>query len=628
MLALVLLAAPASSLLADPAPLIVGTVRDQTGAPVAGARVNGIVATDTDGTFALPVSNLAGISSVEIRCRFCRTKTVPVAKDGTVVAIVQRYLALVNTVPNSDDLATLPYAHTESALALTPFTVLENSSAVIPGPSLSDHGVQSSGGLIVAAGVPVYDVAAGISPLYFDPQHYMQSVEAFSQSDAFRYGDLADGVIYLLDPQAENEDASVYGGNESIRFGASSARDAFSVGASGNADEQQRRFDVSANAPLGDTIATISAAGSDALLSPNGYNTLQAGLSSLNFSLEQVRAVDVRIDFYTDRASYAALYHGSPLDETWSDTNASITVRPAAPPATMGIAPCATFGVRTSTGIYDAYASGIPNIGAAITQGQSVFGLSAQGANYHVTAGLGVYAIGYSGGIFGVSLPATAQATSPVMRVQLALNEHWSIDTSISGGFSLPLFTENYGNVTSFFPVPPGITTLPGNNLVFDRNSTVEGTLEYSDASRMRLGVTALSRNVSGIDQGRITSAGGSFAWQITPAISLRTWWLRVTPALTVTVPTFRFGVPARPANAGSAWLSYENNHFLRLDIIWRQDLLDYQPDVHLDASVSAPLNAASPEAFVRSLRWYVGTERYQGTRTIDAGLRFSAENP
>ena len=61
---------------AAPAPLVVGSVRDQEGAPIAGARVRlvgspvstAVAQTATDGTFAIEGAG----SAVQIRCDYCR----------------------------------------------------------------------------------------------------------------------------------------------------------------------------------------------------------------------------------------------------------------------------------------------------------------------------------------------------------------------------------------------------------------------------------------------------------------------------------------------------------------------------------------------------------------------------
>jgi Carboxypeptidase regulatory-like domain len=78
---------------AGPAPLVVGSVRDQEGAPIAGAlvRLAGTAQaagtrTAPDGTFALE----GAADAVEITCEYCRPNHARVAADGTVTAIVQR----------------------------------------------------------------------------------------------------------------------------------------------------------------------------------------------------------------------------------------------------------------------------------------------------------------------------------------------------------------------------------------------------------------------------------------------------------------------------------------------------------------------------------------------------------
>jgi hypothetical protein len=123
-------------------------------------------------------------------------------------------------------------------------------------------------------------------------------------------------------------------------------------------------------------------------------------------------------------------------------------------------------------------------------------------------------------------------------------------------------------------------------------------------------------RNTIGPDQGRVASIGGSAAWQIAPAISVRAWWLHETPTLQTYVYNPSTVLQPQSTDVGSLWLAYANPSGLTADAIWRRDVLNGGPDAHLDASVAGQL---APR-----LRWFVGTERYLGTRQIEGGIRFS----
>lgn len=585
---------------AAPTALITGSIRDQNGAPVAGAVVSiaGLPArtrTDADGTFALDGSG----ARVEIRCRFCRPATAPVAADGTVVAIVRRYTALTQNGPTGDDIAALPYAHIESALALTPFVQLEDSRTVIPGPQLSDRGSQRGGGLVLDAGIPNYDVVSNVSPFLTIPQHYIRNATAAPASDAYLYGDLADGGTFALDPASESRDALVSGGSDgALRLGTSNASTSFSAGLSRNAIERRERIDGSLVVPVSDGTFGLQATDSDGRTTPYETNEIYANYAAAHASYERTRSFTLRVDAYGDRGTYEAASQGLPLRTDWSDAGASATVR-----SNATVAPFATFAVRSSTGYYDAERFGLARFGATLGQAQASAGVHVAGSWYDVLAAYGGDDASYTGGVYGLEFPKSAQTSAPLLRVRASPGERWSLTASTGGGFVLPTLLARYS-------VEP-----PYDDVYVDRDVTNEATLEYTDGARVRVAVTGLRRYVRGMDNGRVGSAGASIAWQIAPEISLRASYLRATPVFT-TRQGLRFGARPQAATTGSAWLTYDLTGALRLDAIWRQDLIDYRPDAHLDASISAPL--------ARDLRWFVGSERRLGVRYTDVGLRFA----
>jgi len=583
-----------------PAALITGSVRDQHGAPIAGALVSipgrpGSVRTDPDGTFALAAEG----DRVEIRCRFCRPASAPVAADGTVVAIVRRYAALTRTGPSSDDIAALPYAHIESALALTPFVQLEDSRTAVPGPQLSDRGSQRGGGLILDAGVPNYDVVSNVSPFLTIPQRYIQDATAVPASDAYLYGDLADGGTFALDAASESRDALATGGSDgAIRLGVSNAISSISAGLSRDQVERRERIDGSLLVPVPDGTVGLQATASDGRTTPYETNEIYANYAAAHASYERTRAFALRVDAYGDRGAYDAASQGFPLRAEWSDAGASATVRSDA-----AVAPFATFGVRSSTGYYDAERFGIARFGATLAQAQMSGGVHASGAWYDVVAAFGAYDASYAGGVYGLDFRQGAQMTAPLLRVRVDPDGRWSLTASTSGGFVLPTLLARY----SIEP-PYGVVYV-------DRDVTHEATVEYTDGARLRIAVTGLQRYVRGMDTGRVGSMGASVAWQLAPEISVRASYLRSSPSFS-SHQGVRFGARPLPATTGSVWLTYDLTDALRFDAIWRQDLVDYRPDAHLDASISAPL--------AHDLRWFVGSERRLGVRYTDVGLRFA----
>jgi len=104
------------------------------------------------------------------------------------VAFVRRYDALFDDSPSDGDLANLPYAHVESAMALRPFTLLRQSTGVLPGSQLSDLGLRPANALLVDADVPNYDFVYGASPYDSIPAAFEGSGQIASGADAFLYG--------------------------------------------------------------------------------------------------------------------------------------------------------------------------------------------------------------------------------------------------------------------------------------------------------------------------------------------------------------------------------------------------------------------------------------------------------
>jgi hypothetical protein len=585
---------------AAPTPLITGSVRDQSGAPIVGALVSvrggaGTVRTEADGTFALSGEG----DRVQIRCRYCRPTVARVAADGTVVAIVRRYTALAQNGPSSDDIAALPYAHIESDLALTPFVQLEDSRTAIPGPQLSDRGSQRGGGLVLDAGIPDYDVISNVSPFLTIPQRYIQDATAAPASDAYRYGDLADGGTFALDAASESRDAVATGGSDgAIRAGISNAISSVAAGLSRNQVERRERIDGSLLVPVRDGTLGLQATASDGRTTPYETDEIYASYAAAHASYERTRAFTLRVDAYGDRGTYEAASQGLPLRTEWSDAGAAVTVR-----SNAAVAPFATFGVRSSTGYYDAERFGIARFGASLGQAQMSGGVRASGSWYDVVAAFGAYDASYTGGVYGLEFPQSAQMTAPLLRVRVSPDDRWSLTASTSGGFLLPTLLTRYS------------VEAPYDVVYVDRDVTHEATVEYTDGARVRFALTGLQRYVKGDDNGRVGGAGASVAWQVAPDVSLRAAVLRSSPAFR-SHQGLRFGVPPVPATTGSLWLTYDLTNALRVDAIWRQDLIDYLPDAHLDGSVSAPLG--------RDLRWFVGSERRLGVRYTDVGLRFA----
>lgn len=597
------LAWPGNPVCSAPAPLVVGSVRDQRGDPIAGAsvRVPGPAGRGTltlaDGTFSLVGLNA---TSVTISCQYCRSATFPVTAGAPVVAAIHRYDALVNDGPSADDIAGLPYAHVESLLALRPFTVLEDSQGVVPGPRVSDRGLSSQGGLLLDADIPNYDIAANVSTFLTTPSFGAARVDFVPPSEAFRYGDLTGAGTFLSQLQTDNRyDAAIVGGSDAaFRFSEANDTSALGTSLSRTSLESRRRLDAGATFSLnGDALDVAASAARGSLQTDFGSGITQS-FSGVRAAYERRREQLFHALLTADRGSYGAARQYKPFDAGWSDVSAQAGV------ATLG--PSEAFldaGIRSSAGFYDAGRLGIPRIAATLSQARAAAGFKLSRGWYDITAGIGAFHTRYNGGIFGFAQPMRADIVTPSLRVELWRGARVHADATLGTTFRLPTFLEAYG----FGP--------DEETLIFDRQLLQMVTITYADYTRFHASVTAARERVSGLDNGTITAAGLALSWQIAPEISVRAWDMRVDDESRPYARLPRFGAVPRPVSVGSAWLTFENDAAFRADLIYRSDLVDYQPDRHVDAALSAPLG--------RGLRWYLGTERRHFARYVDVGIHF-----
>jgi hypothetical protein len=598
-----LLAAPAGAQVA----LVVGSIRDQHGAVIEGAGVLAVgrdgarlasVTTDSSGTFAVPAQNVAAVIIV---CRYCVTRTIAVVPDQPVVAIVRRFDALVDDAPSPRDLANLPYAHVESAMALRPYSLLLQTTSVLPGSQLSDRGLSPPNALLVDAGVPNYDVVFGTTPYDTIPAAYEQAGSVTTPADAYRYGDQAgSGIVSLAPFGGENADVAFTGGDQILRLQAGSNAARVAAGTYSNDSESRQRSDVAFTFPVS-TAQTFFLSGGTSQDHTFGSagSVLNESFSFANAAFDDAQpTVDVHASFVADRGGYTAAEGGLPVSDVWSDSNVTAGVRTRGP-----VVAFADVSDRLSTGIYDALAYETPRIGGTLTQDRFDAGVEAGTSTVDVTAGIGLFGVDYTGGTSGISVPSSGHLATPSLLVRLFPNSKWSADLDASGSFTLPTLWQQYWFNGGY------------EGLIYDRNSLYSATLSYTDESRLRISVESASQRVTGFTNGIVTSEGLSVSWQIAPAIALRAWTMHVgdTTTPTFAIPEYQAGTPS---NVDAIWLTYDNGAALRIDAIYRHDVLDRQPFDHVDADVSGPITDR--------LRWYAGVEDRQRTNVLDVGVRFS----
>ena len=584
------------TLAAVPAPLVVGSVRDQEGAPIPGASItSGTLRTTTaaDGTFALEAS---GVRSLRITCAYCKPVVVSVQNSEPVVAIVQRYRALSDSSPSAHDLRSLPYSRAESAASLHPFVVLTDSRAFLPGPRLADRAASAQGGAVIDDGIPDYDIAANVSMLPVIPSFDLRSVDAFAPGQTSYTGDqAAGGVFFLNDIPAQGSDASLIGGSDyAARRGVFTPNYAYAFSASGNKSANSSRGAGQLHVPVGIDSLDLSFLGARAGVTRSSVWSREA-IEGFRAQYLRVRDTALQATFVADRAGYDTSFASAPLSSTWSDLVGDLTLSSQTPVQIFG-----DFGLRQSTGLYDADAFHL-RIAGSVSQAHFDAGAQTSGPGYSARATIGAYAIAYNGGT-GASLPLQAQALVPSMYLSYALSPQWNVELYAGTSFRLPALLEAYG-------------TKPDPDLHVDCYAELTQTLTYTDLNRIKISMTYMSEQLSSLDAGTVHSAGASIAWQIAPELSLRAWTMWFNDTTQPYENILRFGRSAPNGSPGSLWLTYENPSGFRIDTIYRSDFLDALPQRHVDASISAPLGAG--------LRWFVGTERLQDARTVDAGIKF-----
>jgi hypothetical protein len=604
-----------TTLVAPPAraqtPLVVGAVRDQRGVPVAGAAVVGRrgnqaqlrTTTDTSGTFALAAS---GVVSILVTCRYCAPAVVSVRAGDPVVVIVDRYAALASDAPSSSDLENLPYAHVESALALRPFTLLEQSADAYPGSRLSDRGLSSSGSLLVDDGAPNYDIVSGSSPYELVPAQYERAAAVSDAGNAYLYGDQAAGGTVIASPFGgeSNWQVATLGSDAIARAQIGSDNLGAVLGSFTNDEESRQRSDLSANFSLGSDQSLALAAGSEqGRTLTSGTSQFAGSFSFADATYADPQLANLYVSAVLDRGNYTIGGGGSTSAAVWSDSAVNVGVRSLGAVSTF-----ADLGVRASTGFYDQQAAydgyyyPLPRIGADLTQTRADAGVNAIGRDYDVTAGVGAFWIDYAGGTNGVSAPAKAALAVPSIQAQLFPNQRWSLALQDSDSFTLPTFVDQY-------EYAPDV-----NAVEYDRNALLAEALTFTDQARLRVSLEQATQRVTGASSGTINSAGLSVIWQVAPSIALRAWTMHVTDTVPAYALTTAYDGSTMPT-VNAFWLTYEPTAGLRLDAIYRRDLLDGAPFYHVDGDLSGPI--------ADRLRWYAGVEDRARRTFLDVGLRF-----
>ncbi len=570
------------------AALVAGSVRDQHGAPIAGATVRifdgtreaGMAHTGQDGTFVFTGTG----TKVRIRCAYCRTTDVAVGADGIATAVVTRYDAVRTDGPTSDDIGSLPGANVPSLLQRVPFVVVNESSRTIPGVSATDRNATLYGGLLVLDYAPDYDVTANITPFDTIPQGGATTLTVLRVDDAYEYGNVAQGGTFLVQTPGGATYAGT--GDNSLLRAAANSPNLVAAASFSNADVGSR----AERAAVTDGFTTPGTAGAVTLSSgagyngPNGTSALFSSFSSANAQIHSRGPIDAFATAILDRGTYAYTSPNVPVSSAWSDTEFEAGVDSHA-----AVAPFAHFDVRESAGSYLSNSTGPQSVSGWLAQTRTSAGVSYTSTSLDALLAGGVNSVGYAD-IVAPNARLSQNANDGVLSFTYRPSTQWSLHASTSSGYTL----QTYLGVYTPFEAGNGYGTP-----VLDGH-TNEAIVEFGDEARVRASLTALAWG--GVDGSASSSAGASLAWQIAPSLSLRTWLLRAQ------------STAWSPTTVGSAWLTYANGRNLRADVMLGRSLLDHVPYDHIDASISGRITDR--------LDWFASSTRVEGSQQTAAGLR------
>ena len=584
-------AARAVAFAAEPSSLVVGSVRDQNGDPVSGARIEaadaagarlGADTTDPEGTFSIRLESAA--KTLDVRCAHCEPVRVSLEQRGEVVIVIRRYVALERDVPTAADLAALPYPRIQDALGLIPFALPREGT-------ISDRGLGGGRGLIVDDGAPIVDFATGSSTLADFPNRYVRTIGFSPASEAFRYGVDAGGGRFALDQLDGNAGAA------SSDVGAASAQVVQpAIGA------VQPAYGVSSDdgtlARRGDADLTTPFAG--------GFLRTGAGAATQRFSRSEgdlARNIDLaRLSYATASRRYRTFFDVSAsgagvADASYGSSAYRSSYLSAAfrleRPGFVGLAFGATATQSTAT-----YAQG----GA---ESYALDGHLAQQTIYaeavvddkavQASAGLGATNVASSETLASSHAGGTRLSLLPSLSLRVPLGA----GAYVRSGFSESLRVPSLLETTAAVPVP--------TSLALERGELSESALGY-DGGRVRTEALIFREFVHGFSERRLDGIGASIAWQVAPLVSVRAWTLRNAP-LDFVVP----GSVTGNASRQILWTTYANAAGLRFDAI-----------AHRDAGVGAAALGIDGDALVPllpHLALNVGTFQHQ-TRTYYVGLR------
>jgi len=589
----------------EPATLLVGSVRDQTGRPVAAeivafTRARLIAGRDrsaADGTFALALSEPA--ASVSVSCVHCAPLRVPLASDAPLALIVTRYLALDQRGPDEHDLQALPYDDVGDAAGLSRFVIPIASGARIA--SLSDRGLERGRGLILDEGAPVYDPSTGEGALFAYPAHSAGALHSAPASQALTYGSYAGGGAFALSRFADEPgDVAAFDAGPSPAFAFAGKIGSLlpAVARSHDYDGVERR-----RADLG--FATPFA---------GGTLRADAGLASQHpdqLSIAEDRSRELASVSYATAARLSRTFLGA---SAFADRGAFV-LRPGG-----GIWGSSSSALEADARV-EHPATVELDFGGSLRSASGAFSVGVTDRSAHYSNALGYVEVSHAGPLsYHLGTAVAALAISPAAydeQQTIALLPAASVSADLGSGFKF-----GAGGSTAFRA--PTLLELPAapsaTDYSVERSNLLETSLSYDDARRVQFEATAYRQQSSGLGDRTLNGVGFGMAWQVTPRLSVRAWTLHDasndTGTTLLVAPYATFVGPAIERDV--VWTSYEAPGGVRVDAILHHSTLPLTGGTNLDGDLFVPLG--------RGFALTAGSAQRSTVRRTYLGLRF--QNP
>lgn len=511
--------------------LVVGALRDQDGAIVAGAAVTaldargGVLARDrsaADGTFALAAPTRP--AAVLVQAADAEPLRVAVPADGSAIAGIVRRHRAADLIPSVADVAALPAGSPSEIGSVVPYRVAFPTT-------ISDRWLARGRGVTTVEGMPFYRRGDGGDTTGLLPAHAIGALGVRDPLAAPWYGDRGGGGVLdvrLFDRadavRATDRDAVLAAGRDPAGLAATSW----------DPDGARRLIALRGSGALGPVGATATVLAGDA------PGTHYAGADA------ELRAATRTFDL------------GAHVALTGDDgsTNASPDAGSVADLAfdASGRGPNA-IALRAR---WRDERGALGTLEAAHRDAALVLGTT-RGNVARVTAAV---ALAYGNEHSYEEGTDTATAVLPSLSLDTPLGSRWGFHAG-AGGSSLGT---------------------PGYAIA--RSSLGEVALTYADHRRLRAEVTAYAEGdtaPTAVNRGFAASLG----WELAPRLSLRAWALRDGDALDATAPAYPGGPLqavsiARPFNRDVVWLTWDAP--TRVDLLIRAGALEGNVRVPLGA--------------------------------------------